>query len=209
MFSVFVNGILTGFLLQIAVGPVFFYILNLSIQRTTVDGLLGVIAVTLTDYFYIFLSVIGAGKLLEKSRTKTLMGIVSSIVLIIFGVMMIITSDKNVLVNSVNTGGESNYMSSFLSSFFLTISSPMTIVFWTGLFAAKAIEKNYSKRLLIVFGLSAGFATLIFLGLSVMIFSLFKTSISAYLVHLLNIIVGVILIIYALIRIIKLFKSST
>ncbi len=209
MFSVFLNGIFTGFLLQIAVGPVFFYILNLSIQRTTVDGLLGVIAVTLADYFYIILSVIGAGKLLEKSRTKTLMGIISSIVLIIFGVMMIITSDKNVLVNSVNPGSESNYLSSFLSSFFLTISSPMTIVFWTGLFAAKAIEKNYSKRLLIVFGLSAGFATLIFLGLSVMIFSLFKTSISAYLVHLLNIIVGVILIIYALIRIIKLFKSST
>ena len=208
MFSVFLNGIFTGFLLQIAVGPVFFYILNLSIQRTTVDGLLGVIAVTLADYFYIILSVIGAGKLLEKSRTKTLMGIISSIVLIIFGVMMIITSDKNVLVNSVNPGSESNYLSSFLSSFFLTISSPMTIVFWTGLFAAKAIEKNYSKRLLIVFGLSAGFATLIFLGLSVMIFSLFKTSISAYLVHLLNIIVGVILIIYALIRIIKLFKSS-
>ena len=207
MFSVFLNGIFIGLLLQIAVGPVFFYILNLSIQRTSFDGFCAVIAVTLADYIYIVLAIIGVGKLLEKGRIKIVLGLLSAFVLIVFGIVMIVSANKSITVNTANSVSVSNYLSSFLSSFFLTISSPLTIVFWTGLFATKAIEKSYSRNQLIVFGLSAGLATLLFLGMSVIIFSLIKTSISFNVVNSLNIIVGIILITYAAIRFLKIFIS--
>ena len=207
MFSVFLNGIFIGLLLQIAVGPVFFYILNLSIQRTSFDGFCAVIAVTLADYIYIVLAIIGVGKLLEKARIKIVLGLLSAFVLIVFGIVMIVSANKSITVNTANSVSVSNYLSSFLSSFFLTISSPLTIVFWTGLFATKAIEKSYSRNQLIVFGLSAGLATLLFLGMSVIIFSLIKTSISFNVVNSLNIIVGIILITYAAIRFLKIFIS--
>ena len=58
------NGLVTGLFLQLAVGPVFFYIINLAIQRTIFDGLLGVLAVTIVDLFYISLAFFGIGKLL-------------------------------------------------------------------------------------------------------------------------------------------------
>lgn len=48
---VFVNGLLTGLTLQAAIGPVFFFIVNLALQRSFYDGLVAVAAVTLVDYF--------------------------------------------------------------------------------------------------------------------------------------------------------------
>lgn len=207
MFYVFLNGIFTGLLLQIAIGPVFFYILNLSIQRTLIDGFFAVIAVTLADFFFIGLAIMGVGKLLENNRTKVVLGLLSSFVLIIFGIVMIVSSSKNSNLNTIITASTQNYLSSFLSSFFLTISSPLTIVFWTGLFTTKAIEKNYSRDLLIIFGFSAGLATLIFLGTAVVVFSLFKNSISSSVVQILNIVVGTLLIAYAIVRFVKMYKS--
>ena len=45
--KVFKNGLLTGLVLQMAIGPVFFFIVNLTLQKTIFDGFSGVIGVTL------------------------------------------------------------------------------------------------------------------------------------------------------------------
>ena len=71
-------------ILQIAIGPVFFFILNICLQRSVIDGLFAVAAVTLVDYFFIALAVLGVGKLLEKPKIKFALGISSSIILILF-----------------------------------------------------------------------------------------------------------------------------
>ena len=53
MLSIILDGSIVGLLLQIAIGPVFFFILNISMQNTVVDGLFSVVAVTIVDYIYI------------------------------------------------------------------------------------------------------------------------------------------------------------
>jgi len=207
MIAILLDGFLTGLLLQLAIGPVFLYILNISLQRTVIDGLVAVIAVTIVDYIYITLSVMGVGKLLEKPKTKLFLGIISSIVLVIFGIVMISSAISPNLIDLTNTDDRSSLISSFISVFILTISSPLTIVFWTGLFASKAIEKGYTKKQLISFGIAAGSATLIFLGLSVLLFSLIRTSIPAIYLLVLNIIVGSLLIVYGIVRLINNIRS--
>jgi threonine/homoserine/homoserine lactone efflux protein len=203
MVAIMLNGFLTGLILQIAIGPVFFFILNLSIQKTVVDGLFAVIAVTLADYIFIALAVLGVGKLLEKPKMKIVLGLTSSVVLIIFGIIMILSIDPNTQIGNSNTLAESNYLSSFVSAFLLTISSPLTIVFWTSLFAAKAIEKGYAQKQLILFGISAGLATFVFLGASVTLLSIVRASIPLALLGILNAVVGLLLIIYGVIRLYK------
>lgn len=198
----FKNGLIIGLILQLAIGPVFFFIINLTLQKSLVDGLAGVIAVTLGDYFYITLAILGIGKLLEKKKIKKVLGIISSIILILFGILMI----RNVLNIHTSTSLNplsTNLLSSFSTVFFLTISSPITIVMWTSLFTAKAVENNYSKRELIIFGLAAGLATLLFMSLAVILFSLIKSAIPTSLIQVLNIIVGSLLILYGLIRLKK------
>ena len=204
---IFKNGLSTGLLLQLAVGPVFFFIINLTLQRSIIDGFVAVLAVTIVDYFYITLAILGIGKLLEKKKVKKIFGIVSSIVLIIFGGIII----KDVIGNVISIDVDatpSNLLTSFMSVLFLTISSPMTIVFFTSLFATKAVEYNYTKRELIIFGLSTGSATFIFLGTSVILFSVIGGAIPFIVIRLLNILIGVLLIGYGTVRLAKAFKSS-
>ena len=85
----FKNGLATGLVLQLAIGPVFFFIANLTLQGTIFNGLAGVFAVTIVDYFYITLAILGVGKLLENKKVKKIFGVVSSIVLAVFGVIII------------------------------------------------------------------------------------------------------------------------
>jgi len=196
------NGLVTGLILQIAIGPAFFFIMNLTLQRTFFDGLAGVFAVTLVDYFYISIAILGIGKLLENKQVKTVFGIVSSIALVIFG-FIILRSIGEVSSSTVITS--TNVFSSFVSVFLLTISSPMTMVFFTSLFMTKAIEYNYTKRELLKFGLGTGFATFLFMGVSVIVFSLIKGSIPAMMIFSINTIVGCLLVVYGVIRLFKLY----
>jgi threonine/homoserine/homoserine lactone efflux protein len=202
--AILLNGFLTGLLLQIALGPVFFFILNISLQRTVIDGFFAVIAVTLVDYIFIALALLGVGTLLAKPKIKRPLGITSSIVLILFGIIMIMSIDQNEMVDISHDMVQSNYASSFLSAFLLTASSPLTIVFWTSLFATRAIEKGYMQKQLIFFGLAAGSATFVFLGLSVALLSILSASIPIMLLTVLNTAIGSLIIMYGLVRLFKL-----
>lgn len=75
--KIFKNGLATGLILQLAIGPVFFFIINLALQRSIFDGLAGALAVTIVDYIYITLSILGIGKLLENKKVKKIFGVVS------------------------------------------------------------------------------------------------------------------------------------
>jgi threonine/homoserine/homoserine lactone efflux protein len=196
------NGLLTGLTLQLAIGPVFFFIVNLALQKTIFDGFAGVLAVTSVDYFYITLAILGIGSLLKNKKFKKVFGIISSVVLVIFG-WLILKSVLDIKVAAYTLSSTSNLLSSFTSVFLITISSPMTIVFFTSLFTTKAIEYKYTKKELLTFGLGTGFATFLFMGTSVILFSLIKGAIPVLLIQVLNELVGVLLIGYGLLRLYK------
>jgi len=202
------NFIVNLFRKSTAIGPVFFFILNISLQKTVLDGLFAVIAVTIVDYIFITLAVLGVGKLLEKPKIKLGLGITSSVVLVLFGIIMILTIKKNNFDNISNAYFESNYISSFISTFLLTISSPLTIIFWTGLFAARAIEKGYKTKQLIFFGIAAGLATFVFLGSSVTLLSTIRASIPIMFLTISNIAVGALLIFYGMIRLFRIVMNT-
>lgn len=205
--EIFKNGLSTGLILQLAIGPVFFFIANLTIQGTMLDGLVAVLAVTIVDYIYITLAILGVGQLLENRKVKIAFGFVSSAVLILFGWIII----RGVLGSDLATRAEtasSSLFESFASVFVLTISSPLTIVFFTSLFAAKAVELDYSKRELVIFGLSTGSATFLFLGASVILFSIVGAVIPVMLIRVLNILVGLVLIGYGTVRLVQVTRNS-
>lgn len=203
--KIFRNGLLTGLILQIAIGPVFFYLINLTLQRTIWDGLVGAVAVTIVDYLYIFLAIFGIGKLIEKEKVKNVLSIIGPIVLMIFGAIMI-KDIFNKMTLGNTTIASKDLISSFMSVFMLTILNPMTIFFWTGIFATKTLEYNYNKNELLLFGLSTGLATLLFMSFSVTTMFLIKEIITIPLVvvQILNFVVGCLLILYGGIRL----KSS-
>ncbi len=201
------DGGVTGLLLQLAVGPVFFYILGITMDSNYINGLSGVMAVTLADYIFIFLSLMGMGRLLRKDKTKILFGLVGSTILLLFGLMIL---HKGLI--PIGGAGEMAVcdwtpVKSFTSCFILTISSPLTILFWGSLFSAKVIEKKYARKQLMVFGLGAGASTFVFLSSTMLVVFMFKSSIPGRVVQILNCMVGMLLIYYGFSRAVKVIAS--
>lgn len=206
--KIILNGLITGLFLQLAIGPVFFFVTNVTLQRTLLDGLAAVMAVTIVDYLYIILAIVGVGNAFENVKTKKIFGITGSLVLIVFGIIIMKSvSDSGNSNTAINTSN--SLISSFTFAFFLTISNPLTILFFTGVFTAKTVEYNYTKRNLNLFGFSVGLATVIFLGLSVILFSLLRESIPVIVLKILNFIVGFVLVCYGITSIIKIRKQQS
>ena len=201
------NGMLTGLFLQLALGPVFFYIFGITVDSNYINSLSGILAVTIVDYIYIVLSLIGVGALLQKDKIKKIFGSVSSVILMLFGLMMLYKG--LVFINDAGHAGSVAWtpVNSFTSCFILTVSSPLTIVFWTSVFSAKAIEKKYEKKHLVIFGIGTGLSTFLFLSLSMMILSLVKSTIPGLIVQILNCMVGFVLIYYGITRTIKTIRD--
>ncbi len=196
----FIDGLSTGFFLQLALGPVFFLILNITLNTGLLNGVAATLGVTLIDFVYISLSFLGIGKLLEKKSARFLLGIISSIVLILFGIVMVYSgmfTETAAPKSSILTDSK---WTCFFAGILLTVSSPLTIVFWSSVFTAKAIDRNYSRGALALFGLGAGSATPLFLVCSMSLVSIFHKHIPEAAVRILNLGVGFLLIVYGILR---------
>lgn len=198
---------LTGLLLQLAVGPVFFYIMGITIDSNYLNGLAAIIAVTLADYIYIVLSLVGLGRLLQKGRIRTAFGLVGSVVLVLFGLMVLYKGLA--FIDATDQTGVINWtpLNSFTSAFILTISSPLTIVFWSSVFSAKAIEMDYKRKELIIFGFGTGLSTLFFMSSTMAVLSLLKSDIPTLAIQILNCLVGLVLIYYGISRTVKTLRG--
>ena len=200
------RGFATGLVLQLAVGPIFFYVVSISLQQTITDALIAVAAVTLVDYLYVLFAVYGVAKFLEKEKIKNIFGNVSAVIVIIFGVYMLGVTFVN--QSSVSLIAKVNPGTIFISAFILTASNPLTILFWISLFAARSIQYNDSRNELLLFGVAAGFSTIFFLGFTVLIISVIKSAIPSYAIKISNIVAALIVIFYGLVQWIRGFGKS-
>lgn len=193
------QGLHTGMILQFAIGPVFLFVLNTSIASGWTAGFGASLGVTTADFVYIALSILGAGKLFEKSEIKEKLKVLSAVILVIFGITLMY---EGVVYRQVlTTVVSNNFVSGFIKAFFLTLSSPLTILFWTSIFTAKTIELSLTKKELLAFGLGAGTATIVFLTVIVAIVSFVKGAVPILIIQILNITIGAVIFIYGILRI--------
>jgi threonine/homoserine/homoserine lactone efflux protein len=187
---------MTGLFLQLAVGPVFFYIFKITLSSNYLNALFAIIAVTLVDYLYIALSILGLGRILENAKAKKITGIIGSAALIAFGASILLNAFASKTSPAGTYTAGITALGSFVNCFILTVSSPLTIVFWSSIFTTKALENGYSRKQVMVFGLGAGASTFIFLTAAMFILSLVKAGIPDTVVSWLNVIVGALLVGY-------------
>jgi len=201
--KVFINGLLTGMFLQLAIGPVFFFILRITLESNYSNAVFAILAVTLVDYLYIALSILGLGRLLEKDKARKITGLIGSVALMIFGVSILGSAFAAKTAASGSYASGITALGSFVNAFVLTLSSPLTIVFWSSVFTTKAMENGYGKKQIMVFGLGSGASTFIFLSSTMFILSVIKSGIPEVVVGWMNVVVGALLFAYGLQRTIK------
>ncbi len=193
-----VRGFRFGMLLQIAVGPVCLFIFKTSCEHGFIVGEVGVLGVTIVDAIYILSAILGLGVIIDKNeKSKTYLKIFGAIILIIFGVSNILGVFDISIIPSLDIEF-SNSSNIFILAMILTLSSPLTIVFWAGIFSTKIIEYEMERKDMCVFGTGSVLSTLFFLTIVSLLGKISNTFFSKTTIDMLNIIVGISLIYFGI-----------
>ncbi len=189
------EGFRFGMLLQIAVGPICFFIFQTAAAKGFLQAETGVLAVALIDALYILAAILGIGAILNKNKkTKTLLTFLGSFVLILFGLSNLLGVFDISLLPGLHLTAGGKKSSVFLQTLLLTLSNPLTILFWTGVLGTKIANENKQQKDLYVFGLGAVIATLTFLSFIALLGGLLKPVLQSFLVSALNAMVGLLLV---------------
>lgn len=196
MIKKYLEGLKFSMMLQFAIGPMCLMVFNTAKNSGFFIAFSLVLAIALVDAFYITLAGVGIVKLLQNPKIKLAFKIIGSLVLIIFGLNIILNVFKINIIPGLDL--KPNYKSIFIQGLVLTLSSPMTIIFWWGVLTSKIIEDNLAKKELFFFSLGLVSATLIFLTCVALLGTILSNFILEDISNILNILVGLLIIYFGL-----------
>lgn len=188
----YLEGLKFGMLLQFAVGPMCLMVFNTAQNTGFLVSLSLVIAIALVDAFYILLASLGASKLLSNKKVEKIVKIIGSLVLILFGLNIILNVFGINIIPGLNLTPNSS--SAFAQGIILTLSNPITIVFWGSVLTTKIIEEKFKKKELAIFSIGLVSATLIFLTIVAILGMILSNFIPDIISKILNITVGIVII---------------
>lgn len=193
------KGFRFGMLLQIAIGPLCLYIFQTAVSCGFITALAGVLGVVIGDSLYILAAIFGIGSILNKyEKAKIIMKYFGAIIIILFGINIILGALGISIIPSINVTAGENMKSIFISTFILTLSSPLTILFWAGIFSTKIIDENINQADMYLFGFGAVLSTLFFLTIISILGSFINSFLSEVMLNGLNVIVGVVVIFFGI-----------
>ncbi len=196
MYKKYFDGLRFGMLLQLAFGPMCLMVFNTAKNVNFIVAMSLVLAIALVDAFYILLAALGVNKLLDNKKTKTTFKIIGSLVLILFGLNIILSVFDINIIPGLNLKPSSTNI--FVQGLILTLSNPITIVFWGSVLTTKIIDDGLKKNELIIFSVGLVSSTLFFLSFIAFLGTVLSSFIPEAVSRVLNIIVGLLIVIFGL-----------
>jgi threonine/homoserine/homoserine lactone efflux protein len=129
MIEAFLQGVVPGLILSAAIGPVFFMLVQTSIQRGFKLAMVMEAGIILSDTFCIICAYFGLASFFQNPAYKNVIFTVGSIILVIFGIAMFLSHKKvNFNVDDELKKGDKTKL--FWKGFLFNISNPSVIFFW-------------------------------------------------------------------------------
>lgn len=192
------KGIVSGVVLALLIGPVFFTILQTSIERGFNSGFFVAIGVSLSDAFYIFISYLGLVPFVTDESSRHYLAYGGALVLFGFGVYYLFIKSRK--LSNFNSGIIQARSPGRLiaKGFIINGLSPMVLFFWVATVGVATTQFGYTSRREII----AYFSSIV---LTVFATDLLKAKLADKLrllitprfIRILNIILGVVLVVFA------------
>lgn len=134
MFELTIKGIVTGFILSIMIGPVFFVILETSIRRGVKAALALDLGVLISDLVYILIAYVFYSEVsgLINGENQGVLKLIGGILFVIYGAFTYFKKPKEEKVDEVGNvvQNSSDYLMLALKGFLLNFANPMVIFYW-------------------------------------------------------------------------------
>jgi threonine/homoserine/homoserine lactone efflux protein len=134
MFDILLKGFLIGILTSIPVGPIAMLCIQKTLNKGRMHGFFSGLGAATSDTTYAMIALFGLSFVMQFiEQNQLLIQIVGSVVILIFG--LFIFSNNPVAVLSKNISTKESYLQDYFASVFLTLSNPLIIFLFLGLFA--------------------------------------------------------------------------
>jgi threonine/homoserine/homoserine lactone efflux protein len=137
------NGVISGIVLALLIGPVFFTIIQTSIERGFRSGFFVAVGVSLSDAFYISVSYLGVYQLFDQGNFREYLAYVGGIVLLGMGFYyLIVKSRKLANYDPMKVEAKSPYKL-VVKGFIINGLTPMVLIFWIGTVGVATTKLGY------------------------------------------------------------------
>jgi len=140
------SGIKFGVVLAFLVGPVFFTIIQVSVEKGFWHGVMVTLGVSLSDTIYVAICYFGLIQLINDPQFRMGMGYVGGTILILFGLyhLLIKSRVKTTEEHHLEQKKKPLYRY-FLKGFVINGLSPSVLIFWVGAISLASIDYGYTK----------------------------------------------------------------
>lgn len=147
MLELIIKAVLTGFVLSVLIGPVFFMLLEISIRKGVRAALSFDLGVLLSDVIYILIAYIfynEVAKILSGDQ-KYLFQLIGGTVFIIFGLFTLFKRPKAEVDSETQGIQTKDYLTLGLKGFLLNFANPAVIFYWFSVIANGAQGSDKSS----------------------------------------------------------------
>jgi threonine/homoserine/homoserine lactone efflux protein len=142
--EIILNGIFSGIVLAFLVGPVFFTILQTSIERGFRSGFFVAIGVSLSDAVYISLSYMGVYQIFDKDNFREYLAYFGGGVLLVFGLYYLFIKSRRLTSYDPQNMSTRSPLRLMLKGFVINGLSPTVLIFWLGTVVAATTKFGYA-----------------------------------------------------------------
>jgi threonine/homoserine/homoserine lactone efflux protein len=138
------KGVQLGIVLAFLVGPVFFTIIQTSVEKGFWSGALVAIGVSISDVLYVTICYFGLFQFLNDPKSKTNMAYMGGAILIAFGLYHLIIKARRAKMVSFHAEEATKPLKYILKGFIINGITPMVFIFWIGTISIATIDFGYS-----------------------------------------------------------------
>jgi threonine/homoserine/homoserine lactone efflux protein len=143
MIQPLLSGIASGLLLAVLIGPVFFALLQTSIERGFRSGVLLAVGVSLSDAVCAALCFLGYTQLNVTESFHESLAIFGGLILIGFGISTLLKKPALHAQTDIRAGGRPGTFRYVLKGFALNSINPSVLLFWAAVVTLASVQHGY------------------------------------------------------------------
>jgi len=139
------NGFKLGIVLAFLIGPVFFTIIQTSVERGFKNGVLVSLGVSISDILYVAICYFGLVQFINEPGFRQYLAYAGGGILILFGLYHLFVKSRKNIQTALEVEGSKKMYRYFVKGFIINGLSPMVLIFWIGTISVASLDFGYSR----------------------------------------------------------------
>ena len=143
--DVVINGLVFGLLLCVLIGPVFFALIQNSIEKGFKAGFFMAIGIAVSDAFYILVTYLGISQLTNNEQFNMWLGGLGGVIMLGFGIFYMFKPVSAKGLKQLHQKS-TKWFQQIIKGFFLNGVNPFVLFFWIGIVSKVGVDFSYTTN---------------------------------------------------------------